>query len=149
MDAPDSITMDDEEREEFLGTGGTGVISFASGPEESPHSVPVSYGYDPAESVFYFRLATDGDSDKGELTDRPVTFVTYREVDGAWGSVVASGRLERTTDPEVATETLEGLERVDLPLADMFGRPVAEVQFEFHRLVPDSLTGRVESSPAP
>ncbi|MXR40574.1 pyridoxamine 5'-phosphate oxidase family protein [Halobaculum sp. WSA2] len=149
MGAPDTVTMADDERDVFLGTGGVGVMSLASesGADEPPHSVPVSYGYDGREETFYFRLAVGADSGKPPLTDRAVTFVTYDTVDGMWHSVVASGRLESTTDADISTESLAGLDRVGIPLVDAFGRPTADVQFEFYRLVPDSLTGRKESSP--
>ncbi|MFC7138148.1 pyridoxamine 5'-phosphate oxidase family protein [Halobaculum litoreum] len=106
----------------------------------------MSYGYDDVANAFYFRLAVDSDSEKPPLPDRPVTFVTYDEVDDAWHSVVASGRLVATDDSEVATDALEGLSRVGIPLVDVFGRPTADVQFEFYRLDPDSLTGRREAS---
>ncbi|QZX99191.1 pyridoxamine 5'-phosphate oxidase family protein [Halobaculum rubrum] len=149
MSAPEAVTMDDAERDEFLGTGGVGVMSLASenGADEPPHSVPVSYGYDGREETFYFRLAVGADSEKPPLTDRPVTFVTHDTVDDRWHSVVASGRLESTSDSDVATESLAGLDRVGIPLVDIFGRSTADVQFEFYRLDPDSLTGRKESTP--
>jgi nitroimidazol reductase NimA-like FMN-containing flavoprotein (pyridoxamine 5'-phosphate oxidase superfamily) len=140
--------MDDAERDEFLGTGGVGVLSLRSDDaDEAPHSVPVSYGYDERENTFYFRLAVDGDSEKPPLADRAVTFVTYDTVDDRWHSVVASGRLTETTDESISTESLAGLDRVGIPLVDIFGRTTADVQFEFYRLVPNSLTGRKESSP--
>ncbi|MFC6784707.1 pyridoxamine 5'-phosphate oxidase family protein [Halobaculum halobium] len=149
MSAPDPVTMDDDERDEFLGAGGVGVLSLHAerDGEQPPHSVPVSYGYDGHEETFYFRLAVGSDSEKPPLADRAVAFVTYDTVGDQWHSVVASGRLERTTDGDISTETLAGLNRVGIPLVDIFGRPTADVQFEFYRLVPDSLTGRKESSP--
>jgi nitroimidazol reductase NimA-like FMN-containing flavoprotein (pyridoxamine 5'-phosphate oxidase superfamily) len=141
------MTMDDEERDRFLGTGGTGVMAFSTSHEGPPHAVPVSYGYDAAEATFYFRLAVDPDSRKGDPDGRPVSFVIHGtgDEDGPWRSVVAEGRLERTTDDSIATETLQGLERVRLPLFDVFEKPPGEVAFEFYRLVPDELTGRTES----
>ena len=149
MDTADAVTMDDAERDAFLGDGGVGVLSFATDEDEAgaPHAVPVSYGYDDVESAFYFRLAVGRDSEKPPLADRPVTFVTYDEVDGVWHSVVASGRLVATDDDEIGTDALAGLSRVDIPLVDAYGRPTTEVQFEFYRLDPDSLTGRRSSSP--
>lgn len=145
MTAPDAIVMDEDERDEFLGSGGTGVLSFSTTTDEAPHTIPVSYGYDAAETTFYFRLAVAPESDKEDILDRAVSFVTYGAVDDTWLSVVASGRLERTTDEDIATETLQGVERVRIPLVDIFGKPPGEVQFEFYRLVPDNLTGRKES----
>jgi nitroimidazol reductase NimA-like FMN-containing flavoprotein (pyridoxamine 5'-phosphate oxidase superfamily) len=145
MTEPASLTMDADERDAFLGTGGTGVISFP-GTEKYPHSVPVSYGYDRSETTFYFRLAVGPDSHKGDGSGRHVTFVTYGRKDENWRSVVAKGRLEETTEESVATESLEGLQRVHIPLVDIFGQPVKDVPFEFYRLVPETLTSRKESS---
>jgi nitroimidazol reductase NimA-like FMN-containing flavoprotein (pyridoxamine 5'-phosphate oxidase superfamily) len=145
MPGAESVAMDDDERDEFLGTGGNGVISLSTADDAPPHSVPVSYGYDPVESVFYFRLAVGPDSEKGSLDDRAASVVIHGQSDGAYRSVVARGRLTRTTDEAVATEALEGLERVRIPFVDIFGRPPSEVEFGFFRLVPDRLTGRKES----
>lgn len=144
----ESVTMDEDERDAFLGGGGTGVISFATADEEPPHSIPVSYGYDSTEAIFYFRLAVESNSDKGAIADRAVTFVTYRQTDDSWHSVVSSGQLEKTTNESIAAETLQGLERTHIPLVDIFGRPPRDVPFEFYRLVPDEITGRKESSTA-
>lgn len=138
-----SGTMDEDERDAFLGIGGTGVISLAAG-EAPPYSLPVSYGYDVVASTFYFRLAVLPDNEKGDLADRSVSFVTYGNDDG-WKSVVANGQLERTTEESVATESLQGLERVHIPLIDIFDKPPREMAFEFYRLVPDELTARTET----
>jgi uncharacterized protein len=145
----DTIELGPEERDKFLGTGRTGVLALSSTGDEPPRSIPVSYGYDPTESVFYssvcnrfhvdrapscdlscrdlqtllyFRLATGPDSEKGPLADRAVSFVTYGRDDG-WRSVVARGRLEDVTEVAIAPETLNGLDHVDIPLLDVFDRP--------------------------
>ena len=143
MTADNPVTMTDEERDAFLDNGGTGVLSLAAG-DAPPHSVPVSYGYDAPTSTFYFRLAVGAERSKGELDDRPATFVTYDETDSGWQSAVANGRLEDVEQKGIETDTLEGLEHVDIPLVDIFDRPLREVSFEFYRLVPDELTGRTE-----
>lgn len=137
--------MEADERDEFLGRGGVGVISLSTPGDDSPHTIPVSYGYDATETTLYFRLAVGADSRKGDLRDRAATFVTYGREDG-WRSVVASGRLEETTEETIATETLDGLDRVDIPLVDVFDRPTRTVSFEFFRLVPGEITGRKESA---
>lgn len=111
-----------------------------------PHSVPVSYGYDAAETTFYFRLAADPDSAKDEISDHEVTFVVYGQTDDEWWSVVAKGQLEETTEESIATETIQGFQHVHIPFVDIFGRPPKDVPFEFYRLVPDELTSRTESS---
>lgn len=144
MDEPEAIEMDEDERDAFLGNGGTGVISFAATGRDAPHSIPVSYGYDATEATFYFRLAVGEDSDKGDPGERAVTFVTYGQADDGWRSVVATGKLEESTEDEIATETLQGFENVHIPLVDIFGRPPQDVSFEFYRLVPEALTSRRE-----
>jgi hypothetical protein len=149
MRSSEPTELGSAEREEFLGTGGTGVISLSTAAEEAPHSIPVSYGYDPAETTFYFRLAVGSESGKEGTLDRPVSFVVHGSIDGAMASVVANGRSEGTTDNGIASETLDGMQRVRIPLFDIFGKPSGEVDFEFYRLVPEELTGRRESSTAP
>jgi uncharacterized protein len=143
--ASDTVEMEADERDELLGRGGVGVLSFSTPGDDAPHTIPVSYGYDATETTLYFRLTVGADGGKGELRDRAVSFVTYGDEDG-WRSVVVSGRLEGTTEETIATETLEGLDRVEIPLVDVFDRPTRTVSFEFFRLVPGEITGRKESA---
>lgn len=139
---PNQMTA--EERDEFLKNGGTGVLSLAAG-DEPPHSVPVSYGYDSSTETFYFRLAVGAESSKGEVEAGNVSFVTYDETDEGWRSVVARGHLEHVESEGIEIESLEGLDRVNIPLIDIFEAPLREVSFRFYRLVPDELTTRVEA----
>lgn len=148
MSTTDSIEMSDDDRDAFLGTGGTGVLSLNTTNGDPPHSVPVSYGYDASTETFYFRLSVEPDSQKGDLADRPVTFVTYGQSDDSWRSVVARGRLEETTEESIATEALEGFGQTHIPYVDIFGQPPRTVSFEFYRLVPDEMGARQESSSA-
>ncbi len=141
------LRLTESERDGFLNRVDTGVLSLGTPMEEFPHSVPVSFGYDAVESSFYFRIADLPPETKGELDDRPVSFVTYdndSEMEG-YVSVVAQGRLERTTKDDIATETLAGLDRVTIPFVDIFGERPADIEFSFYRLVPETLTGRKES----
>lgn len=140
-----AVDMDREEIDSFLGTGGTGVISLSTDASEPPHSVPVSYGYDATDGAFYFRLATGSDSEKSDLAGRPVTFVAYGSSEDRWHSVVARGRLRDIEDGDTQ-EALAGLQRVHIPLFDVFDRPPADVTFEVLRLEPDKLTGRSEGT---
>ncbi|ELZ93961.1 hypothetical protein C440_10088 [Haloferax mucosum ATCC BAA-1512] len=139
-----AVEMGDEERDEFLGAGSTGVISFSTPDGDAPHSIPVSYGYDAVEETFYLRLNLGGD--KSDVIDHPVSFVVYGQEDDTWRSVVATGQLEEVTEDAIATETLQGLERVHIPLVDIFGVPSREISFGFYRLAPAELTGRKEST---
>lgn len=140
-----AVEMDRTAVDQFLGTSGTGVISLSTTSSEPPHSVPVSYGYDAEDGVFYFRIAVGADSEKGALAGRPAAFVVHDTVDDRWKSVVARGTLTdvEADDPQ---EALEGLGRVHIPLVDIFGQRPGAIEFEFVRLVPDGLTGRKESS---
>lgn len=148
MNRKKPIEMDADERDAFLGTGGTGVISVPRSDGDPPHSVPVSYGYDPSESVFYFRLAVGSDSDKQDAADSSVTFVVYGQQEDTWRSVVVTGQLVETSEASVATESLEGLQQVHIPLVDIFGRPIKDVPFGFYRLDPDEMTARTEATTA-
>lgn len=141
------VELDREARGEFLGTGGTGVLSFGTTAAEPPHSIPVSYGYDATDETFYFRLAVGPDSEKADLLDRGVSFVVYERTDAHWESVVATGHLEHIEDDAVGTDALAGLDRSHIPMFDVFGRPSSQVSFEFYRLAPAELTGRRESTP--
>ncbi|WP_049969956.1 pyridoxamine 5'-phosphate oxidase family protein [Haladaptatus cibarius] len=144
MGDTEAVQMDEEELEAFLQTGGTGVVSFAAGTDEPPHSIPVSYGYDAATEHFYFRFAAGPDSEKSELVGRPISFVTYDDGNGGWRSVIASGELDDVEEADIDSEIVQGMRRVDIPLVDIFDRPSREVSFRFFHLVPDELTSRKE-----
>lgn len=135
---PDDLTAD--ERLELLGTGGVGVLAFDTNTGTPPHAIPVSYGFDPIEEVFYFRLSVGPESAKGAVEDRPVSFVVHGADDEYW-SVVAQGRLVSTEEADVSAESLAGLDRSTIPIVDAFDAPVDELTFEFVRLDPDELTG--------
>lgn len=135
--------MDAEQLQAFLGNGGTGVLSFSTGDGETPHSIPVSYGFDPAESAFFFRLAVDPGGRKTDLMeDAHVSFVTHEVTDDEWRSVVATGQLDDVSEVDVASGVLESLRRVDIRLFDAFEDPTDDVSFRFVRLAPEEITGR-------
>lgn len=137
--------MGGEELERFLEPGGTGVLSFATDPEDPPYALPVSYGYDVDHGSFYFRLAVPSESGKEPVLDRPATFVAYEQVDEEWRSVIATGALEEVTDAPYTSSALQGMWSVEIPLVEMFERPTRELTFRYFRLVPDRITGRKES----
>ncbi len=138
------VQMTDEERNEFLGIGGTGVISFSTASSDPPFSLPVSYGYYEDTASFYFRFAFPPDSGKEELLDEPVSFVTYEETDEGYRSVVASGQLEEVDELPYDSAVAQRMWDVDIPLVDIFDRPPEDVSFRHFHLDPDSLTGRKE-----
>ncbi|WP_132061186.1 pyridoxamine 5'-phosphate oxidase family protein [Halorussus amylolyticus] len=142
-----SIQMSDEERGEFLGRGGTGVISFDTSGDEPPYSLPISYGYDAETATFYFRLAFGPETGKGDIVDenRPVSFVTYDDTESGWRSVVATGHLEEITKSTLDTDVAEAMQRVEIPLVDVYDRHPIELNFRFFRLTSTEVTGKKEA----
>jgi nitroimidazol reductase NimA-like FMN-containing flavoprotein (pyridoxamine 5'-phosphate oxidase superfamily) len=147
MSDADTVEMDPDERDAFLGDGGTGVVSFQTAGRDPPYSLPVSYGYDRTAGRFYFRLAFPTDSGKESgLTDRPVSFVVYGQRGDEWQSVVATGRLTAVDEADVDASVLDGMSRIHIPLYDVFDADRREIPFRFVYLDPDELTARREHS---
>lgn len=148
-----SVGMNADELSEFLGRGGTGVLSFETPTGGPPYSRPVSYGYDAASRHFYFRLAVGpedaGKEDAGKEDvvddDREVSFVTYGETDRGWRSVVAAGELEEITKSALDVDVAEAMQRVDIPFVDVYDSHPLTLEFRFFRLVPDEVTGQQEA----
>jgi len=142
-----SVQMSDEELNEFLDRGGTGVISFDTSDGEPPYSLPISYGYDAETGDFYFRFAFGPDTKKDGVVneDDPVSFVTYGGVESGWRSVVATGKLEEVTKSALDATVTEAMQRVEIPLVDVYDRHPIELQFRFFRLAPDEVTGKKEA----
>lgn len=143
------VQLSDDERNEFLGNGGTGVLSFATESEEPPVSIPVSYGYFADADSIYFRLSVPEKSRKTTLVDNPISFVVHRETEAGWRSVVATGRLEEVQDAPYESTALQGLWGVDIPTVDVFERPPSEIPYRTYRLQPDDFTGRKEVDSEP
>jgi len=138
------VQLTDDERDAFLGDGGTGVLSFATQSGEPPVSIPVSYGYFADADSIYFRLSVPENSRKPDLVENPISFVVHHETDAGWRSVVATGRLDEVTDAPYDSAALQGLWAVDIPTVDVFERPPSEIPYRTFRLIPDELTGRKE-----
>ncbi|WP_265109920.1 pyridoxamine 5'-phosphate oxidase family protein [Halosolutus halophilus] len=138
------VQLPENERNEFLGTGGTGVLSFTKDVDEPPASLPVSYGYFEDAGHFYFRLSFPPGSDKEELVDNQVSFVVYGETDDGWRSVVVTGSLEELTELPEKSGAVQRMWAVTIPTVEIFDRPRSEIEFHDFRLVPDTITGRKE-----
>lgn len=143
-----SVRMSSEERNEFLGSGGTGVISFDTSGDGPPYTRPVSYGYDAKTGSFYFRLAI-GPEDAGKRDfldeDREISFVTYDETDGGWRSIIATGTLEEITKSALDPDVAEAMQRVKIPFVDVYDSHPLTLEFRFFRLTPVEVTGQQES----
>ncbi|WP_255190954.1 pyridoxamine 5'-phosphate oxidase family protein [Natronobeatus ordinarius] len=138
------LQLPKDELDDFLGDGGTGILSFSTPGDEPPITVPVSYGYFADAERFYFRLAITDESEKASVVDRPVSFVTFEETDEGWKSVVATGSLEEVDELPYESAVVQGLWAVQMPRVDIFERPRDEVPFVDFCLDPDNLTGRTE-----
>ena len=142
-----SVEMSEDELHEFLEHGGTGIVSFGAGTDEAPYQLPVSYGYDVPSEDFYFRFGFETETEKGAFIEegRSVSFVTYDHTDSGWRSVVATGELEEVTEAEIGSEAAEAIQRLEIPLVDVFEHPTDEVTFRFFRLLADDVSGRKEA----
>ncbi|ELY58710.1 pyridoxamine 5'-phosphate oxidase family protein [Natronolimnohabitans innermongolicus] len=136
------VQLPSDERAEFLGDGGIGVLSFGTDEAEPPASLPVSYGYLDEPEHFYFKLSFPPGSSKSELVGNPASFVVHGERDGTWHSVVASGTLEELANLPPESAAVQRMWAVSIPTVDIFDRPREEIPFHDFRLVPDSITGR-------
>jgi len=143
------VQLSDDERDGFLGRGGTGVLSVAKAPDQSPVSIPVSYGYDRAETRFYFQLSVPEEQAKAEFFEQPVSFVTYGKTDRGWQSVIATGTLEEITDVSYESTPVQGMWAIDIPRVDIFERPREEITFRDVYLDPETVTGRKEAPTRP
>lgn len=143
------LQMTPDEIEDVLGRGGTGVISFGAGQDASPAAIPVSYGYDPAEGAFFFRLSVAPERRKTALVDRPVTFVVYDETDSGWQSVVAVGTLTDLAELPPESSAAQGMWAIRIPEVDIFEQPREDVEFRDFRLDLERIDGRKEVQTVP
>lgn len=130
--------MSEEEIDEFLGRGGTGVVAFATEADEPPVAIPVSYGYNADIEAFYFQLSVPRDNRKDELVPRQVSFVVHDETDDGWRSVVATGRLEEISDSPYESTAIQGMWAIEIPIVEIFDRPRTEVTFRYFLLEPET-----------
>lgn len=97
----EGIEMDRETVDAFLREQGRGILSLTDGRES--YGVPVSFGYDGQDSLYFVFLRVGEQSKKeqfAEQTERAsltVYDVTSKHV---WTSVIASGPLHQITDNE-------------------------------------------------
>ena len=141
------VQLSGDALDEFLGKGGTGVISFTRAADESPVSFPVSYGYAADTTTFYFRLSFLPGSDRDSIVEQPMAFVTSEQTDRGWQSVVATGVLEDIESLPYDSVTVQEMWAIDIPTIDIFDEVRSEITFHDFCLDPESLTGRKEVEP--
>lgn len=140
------VQLTRDELDAFLGTGGTGVLSFATDRETPPFSIPVSYGYYAEEGHFYYRLSFPKAhlQGKASVIDRGVSFVVHEHTDEGWKSAVARGGLEEIADQPYESVAVQAMWQVEIERVDIFEDPPEDVTFHDFRLVPERVTGRRE-----
>lgn len=143
MDVSDYVYtagMDEDEVDERLRSGNTGVLALANGNDA--YAIPVSYRYD-GESI-RFRLGNDGDSRKlafAEATEQ-ACFVRYG-VDGpldSW-SILVEGPIRELPPEAWAASDREELEEEYDPLR-VFDEAVEETELTAYDLQIGRMTGR-------
>lgn len=134
--------LSDSEIDSMFGRHETGVLSLAR--EGEPYAVPISYGYDAEERLFYLRLVSSPESEKREFlsSPSPARLVVYEEDDPVYSSVVATGSLDEISRDELTVEHLEQYGEAKRPLFEIWGNSLPELTVRLYRLDPDELSGR-------
>ncbi|ELY58945.1 pyridoxamine 5'-phosphate oxidase-related FMN- binding protein [Natronolimnohabitans innermongolicus JCM 12255] len=134
--------MTDAEIDEFLRQRETGVLSLAR--TDDPYAIPISYGYDDAEQVFYMRLVSTPESEKREfLESSPAArLVIYDEADSTYRSVIASGTLEDIPPAELTPDQIAQYGEAKRPLFEIWAQGKQDLDIELYQLDPESLSGR-------
>jgi len=135
--------MSAEATDEFLGRHETGVLALARTDE--PYAIPISYGYDAEDRVFYVRLVSTPDSEKRRfLSSSPgVRLVIYDDHEDTYRSVVATGTLEHVEPGELTAEDIEQYGAAKRPLFEIWPQQKGDLDIELYRLIPETLSGRL------
>ncbi|ELY48453.1 pyridoxamine 5'-phosphate oxidase-related FMN- binding protein [Natronorubrum bangense JCM 10635] len=128
--------------DDFLGHHETGVLSLARTDE--PYSIPISYGYDDDDRVFYMRLVSTPESEKRAFLDTSPSarLVVYDEQASSYRSVIATGTLENIPPAELTPSQIAQYGDAKRPLFEIWAQQKDELDIELYRLTPDSLNGR-------
>ncbi|WP_227356070.1 pyridoxamine 5'-phosphate oxidase family protein [Haladaptatus salinisoli] len=97
----EGIGMEREEVDTFLREQGVGVLSLTDGQEA--YGVPVSFGYDGEDSLYFVFLRIGEQSKKeqfAEQTERASLTVYNVDSKHVWTSVIVSGSLHQIPDRE-------------------------------------------------
>lgn len=120
----------------------TGVLALARAGD--PYAVPISYGFEPDDRVFFFRLVSTPESDKRRfLTTSPrCRLVVYEEEPPIYRSVLAGGRLEVVERDDLTSERIAQYGRAKRPLFEIWAEPTADLEVQLFRLAPADISGR-------
>jgi nitroimidazol reductase NimA-like FMN-containing flavoprotein (pyridoxamine 5'-phosphate oxidase superfamily) len=130
------------ETDRLLAQHETGVLSLAA--EDVPYAIPVSYGYDADERLFYLRLVATPGSEKAQFLDGdPRARLVVQESEGdSYHSVIATGRLVEIPREELTVADVEQYGDAEPPLFEMWGRDKRGLDVDLYVLDPGEITGR-------
>lgn len=105
------IQLADHEIDEVLTDVGVGVLSMSA--DGVPYGVPLSFGYDGDDRLYFLFLDASSELRKEALAEEcdEASFTTFDiNPDGSWRSVIVAGPLDRITHDEwdVAREAMVG-----------------------------------------
>lgn len=131
-----------DETDALLGRHETGVLSLAR--DDDPYAIPISYGYDAEERVFYMRLVSTPDSEKSAfLSGTPdVRLVVYEEAGQTYRSAVVTGVLEPVSRDELTPEHVVQYGDAKRPLFEIWGEARSELDIGLYVLRPTDISGR-------
>lgn len=134
--------MSAAETDALLGQHETGVLALAR--EDDPYAIPISYGYDADERVFYLRLVTTPDSEKARFLDATaaVRLVVYDENGHTYRSAVAIGDLEEIPRDELTVEHVEQYGDSKRPLFEIWGESRPDLNIGLYVLRATEISGR-------
>lgn len=142
MTIDQQTALSEGETDRFLGRNETGVLALAR--DGNPYAIPVSYGYDSDEGLFYLRLVSTPESRKRQfLTSAPrARLVVYEEAGDTYWSVIAAGTLEQVPREELSVEHIEQYGDAKRPLFEIWGESRGELEVQLFRLRPTDVSGR-------
>lgn len=95
------MEMDGSGIDELLTDTGVGILSMSA--DGVPYGVPLSFGYDGAENLYFVFLGSSTDLRKETYAEQSdvASFSTFELTpDGSWRSVIVAGTLDRITPDE-------------------------------------------------
>ncbi len=134
--------MSSEETDALLGRHETGVLALAR--DDDPYAVPISFGYDADERLFYMRLVAGSGSEKSKfLSGSPdVRLVVYEEEGRTYRSAVVTGVLESVARDEITPEHVAQYGEAKRPLFEIWGESRSDLDIQLHVLRPTTISGR-------
>ncbi|WP_247728770.1 pyridoxamine 5'-phosphate oxidase family protein [Halovivax limisalsi] len=144
MSLAEETEMTADELDAFLGRCETGVLSLAR--DDEPYSIPISYGYNADERVFYLRLVSTPESEKRSyLASSPrARLVVYEETDGGmtYRSAVATGSLVEISPDELTVDHIEQYGEAKRPLFEIWANSKPDLNIRLYELDPEEVSGR-------